>query len=756
LALLVVVAPAAAMANDAADAPRSSADHKFDYVQDVRPILMRRCSRCHGALKQEGGLRLDAGQLVRKGGDDGPVLIPFKPQKSKLLARITAADDSRMPPEGDRLSSREVDVLRGWIESGASFPNDERIPQDPAHHWAFQTPRQSSVPATTELSAVNPIDAFINARLTQSGCQATAMAPKHVLLRRVTLDLTGLPPSVDELSSFLADESPDAYPRVVDRLLANPAYGERWGRHWMDVWRYSDWYGFGKELRNSARHIWRWRDWIVESLNADRPYREMAMEMLAADEIEPLDTDNLRATGFLARNFYLYNRNVWLDSTVEHTAKAFLGITLNCARCHDHVYDPIEQADYYRFRAIFEPFQVRIDPVPGQADPNLDGLSRVFDADLQTPTFLFVRGNDKTPDKDHPLTAAVPAALHGPKWDVRPVSLPSAAYLPKPVTTQQPSKQKRAKRQTTAQSYPSTSSGRRLALARWIASEANPLTARVTVNHVWMRHFGKPLVPTVFDFGLNGKPPTHPELLDWLAVDFMKSGWNFKRLHRQIVLSQAYQRDSLVGAGHASSSAIDPDNQLLWRMNSRRLESEAVRDSVLAVTDGLDRRMGGAELDANLGETTCRRSIYYRHAPEKFMTFLQTFDAPNTNECYRRNETVVPQQALALSNSVLSTDRSRRLAGALSPERGHNRPTDAAYVDRLFEHLLCRLPSAAERSNCCDFLTRQSILLSDKANLTRFTVGQRATVKGSTDPQQRAREDLVHVLLNHIEFVSIR
>src|SRR5262249_54958315 len=254
--------------------------------------------------------------------------------------------------------------------------------------------------------------------------------PKHVLLRRIYLDLIGLPPTREELHAFLADESPDAYEKVVDRLLSSPQYGERWGRHWMDVWRYADWAGYGAEVRDSQKHIWRWRDWIIESLNQDKGYARMVQEMLAGDELEPTNPDVLRATGFLARNWYKFNRNVWLDNTVEHTAKAFLGVTLNCARCHDHMFDPISQKEYYSFRAFFEPHDVRTDRLPGQPDLSKDGIPRAFDAQLTTPTFLFVRGNEANPDKTTALTPGVPAALGGRPLDVKPVPLPLSASVP--------------------------------------------------------------------------------------------------------------------------------------------------------------------------------------------------------------------------------------------------------------------------------------------------------------------------------------
>ncbi|HEY8503060.1 MAG TPA: DUF1549 domain-containing protein, partial [Gemmataceae bacterium] len=595
-----------------------------------------------------------------------------------------------------------------------------------APHWAFVPPVRPPVPAPKNADwAKHPIDAFLAAEHERRGLQPSEPAPKHVLLRRVYLDLIGLPPTPQELEAFLADTSPEAHEKVVDRLLASPRYGERWGRHWMDVWRYSDWYGYGNELRNSQKHLWRWRDWIIESLNADKPYARMIVEMLAADEAAPGDADALRATGFLARNYYKFNRNVWLDNSVEHTAKAFLGVTVNCAKCHDHKYDPIAQEGYYRFRAFFEPYKLRLDRVPGSPDPEKDGLARVYDADLDAPTYLFDRGDEKQPVKDKSLSPGLPEVLAPAGLTIRPVELPVAAYYPgaqsfvrqeainsarekiakaeaalgqakklpagkaatlavsaaekqlaaanahlaaleariaadeaKYASPPAPYAEELAKaahdaaaneRHLTAEAdlaaaekaladaeqalkpgdaklkkavedakkkvaeltkkrdeakqalgkpgtdyppltpvYPGKSTGRRLALAKWIADEKNPLTARVAVNHVWLRHFGRPLVPTVFDFGKNGQPPTHPELLDWLAVDFMESGWSMKHLHRLIVTSRAYQQSSVPRSAFRGPRSEDPDNVYLWRMNSRRMESEIVRDSLLHVAGKLD------------------------------------------------------------------------------------------------------------------------------------------------------------------------
>ncbi|MBI2823695.1 MAG: DUF1553 domain-containing protein [Planctomycetia bacterium] len=901
-----------------------------EYIRDVKPLLARHCYRCHGALRSESGLRLDTAVSIRKGGDSGAAIEPGRAGDSLLIEAVTRTE-TRMPAEGEPLTDAEIAVLRQWIDEGAIAP-DEPPPPDPRKHWAFQPPVRPNVPAAgATASFVNPVDAFLAFDRAGHGLAPNAAADKATLLRRVHLDLTGLPPTRDELHAFRGDSAPDAFERVVDRLLDSPQYGERWGRHWMDVWRYSDWAGYQKEVRDSQQHIWRWRDWIVECLNADRGYDRMIVDMLAGDEAAPLDPNTLRATGFLARNWYRYNRNVWLDNAVEHTAKAFLGLTLNCARCHDHMYDPIPQEAYYRLRAFFEPHDVRIDRLPGQPDIDKDGIPRVYDAHADRKTFLFVRGVDSQPKEDNPLSAGVPDVLAFCELKIEPVHLPPAAHnpglkshvreetlaaaranvekataglnsartklarlhrqeehgrsviakaarhlarvwpslgtsdetaLPRPrkvveaetslavavkhlETTQaeltsvetriaadnaryatppaadvaeqtakalaaanrasvcaaedallpldrELAELERNKRSASADEqrkklepklaearkkldaakeeaakrtdyppldklYPATSTGRRLALARWIANPRNPLTPRVAINHIWMHHFGEPLVPTVFDFGLNGKPSVHPALLDWLAVEFMDRGWSMKAMHRLIVTSQAYRMASAAAADDPRRK-VDPDNRYVWRANVRRMEAETVRDSVLAVAGALDLARGGPDLDHNAGLTTPRRSLYFRHANEKQMTFLKLFDAASINECYRRSESVVPQQALALANSPLALSQSRLLAAKLWEEAGRQATGAAAdwFITAAFEQVLCRPPTSDERALSAQFLSDQAAQLADASRLTQFTGGEAAAVKPSDDPAQRAREDLVHVLLNHNDFVTIR
>jgi hypothetical protein len=810
-----------------------------DFARDVRPLLRDHCSSCHSASKKKGQLRLDARSAAFKGGVSGKAIVPGKGRESLLYKLLVDADDdARMPQKAPRLPAEKIDLLLRWIDQGAAWPDALAGEEAVAPHWSTLPPAAKAPP-----SGGHPVDAFLAVDRKSRDLAARPEASKAVLLRRITLDLIGLPPTREEGAAFLEDASPDAYEKVVDRLLADPRHGERWGRHFMDVWRYSDWAGYQAEVRESQPHIWRWRDWIVESLNADKPYDRMIQEMLAGDELAPEDPRTLRATGFLARNWYKFSRNVWLQATIEHTAKAFLATTMNCARCHDHFFDPISQEEYYAFRSFFEPHDIRTDHLEGGAfDLTKDGLARAYDAKPDAPTHRFERGDDRSPDTSKVIVPAVPRALGGAPLRIEPVALPPSAAAPErrdfvralalaaedkavadalaalgrgepasaydypaaearraalaavldaerleeagrkddawktaaeaalrnqrqvalleaahgrqiakqafdktdDVKVKKADAKKKldeadkawakadadsklppgtayAPRKTA--SYPATSTGRRLALARWIASPENPLTARVLVNHVWLRHFGSPLVATTFDFGRNGAKPTHPELLDWLASEFTREGWSLKKLHRLLVTSAAYRRDS---SSDPSGLAKDPENRLLWRMNVRRMESEAVRDSVLYLAGALDPARGGPELDQESALTTGRRSLYYRHAPEKQAEFLRLFDAANVNECYERSESIIPQQALALANSSLVKAQARSLAARL----GRCATSDEAFIDASFLTILGRNPTTAEQAECGPFLR-------------------------DGEPG-KAREGLVHVLFNHNDFITIR
>lgn len=902
--LLMFLLIAAASVSRAADS--------VDFARDVKPILTQRCYRCHSSLEQEGSLRLDSVDAILKGGDNGAAVVPGKSSDSRLIAAVERRGELKMPPDGQPLSEKQIATLRSWIDTGARPPAAGS--EAKSDHWAFQKPIRPPVPSVNDPAwAGNPIDAFIASKHNELGIKPVGEAPANLLLRRVYLDLVGLPPTPEQLKE-------SDYETVVNRLLASPQYGERWGRHWMDVWRYSDWDGYKAEIRESQPHIWRWRDWIVESLNADKPYDKMVQEMLAGDELAPEDPNTLRATGYLVRSWYKFNRNKWLDDAIEHTGKAFLAMTFNCCRCHDHMYDPLAQREYYSLRAFFEPYDVRIDRLPGEPDTAKSGLVRVFDAKPEAPTFLFVRGNDKNPAADEPLSPAVPRLFADGRCTIERQPLPPTVSYPgladfirqetltaarkelekarnSLATAQQKFEQaveqaknavpgaevgipgpsavlhdadsqvalataslaaaeaslafnevrlladqaayssppaasakllsvaagtaerdfnllqakknlidaqtklgaaQRAKKEGDAKTtaavtaaetaltnaikargdaaavldktvegythftptYPEASTGRRLALARWITSPDNPLAARVAINHIWLRHFGTPLVPTVFDFGMNGKPPANQALLDWLACELIGNGWQMKPIHKLIVASRTYRlASSTLNFDHVTlNTRVDPENLHYWRANPRRMEAEIVRDSTLSIAGSLDLARGGPDIDPAQGLLNNRRSLYFRSTKEKKVEFLSLFDSPNPVECYRRSESIAPQQALAMANSTLTLAQARLLAQKLTeslPDATQDQSPER-FIRAAFHYILCRQPNADELASCGEFLATESAALANTASLTAFTAGPVATVKPSTDPAQRARENLVHVLFNHNDFVTIR
>jgi hypothetical protein len=770
-----------------------------------------------------------------------------------------------------------------------------------AYPWRpFEKPQRPVVPVVKNTSWVrNSIDAFVSAEQESRGLMPRPAAPKATLLRRVHLDLIGLPPTAEELHAFLSDESPEAYERVVNRLLDSPHYGERWGRHWMDIWRYADWAGWGQEVRDSQPHVWRWRDWIVESLNQDKSYDRMILEMLAGDEIAPEDPNVVRATGYLVRNYKRYSREKWLTDAVDHTFQGFLGVTIGCAKCHNHMFDPILQSEYYQVRSVFEPYNVRLDRVPGQPDTTKNGLARAFDATPDAKTYFLIRGDDRTPDKDRPMSPGVPEVLggHWPSIEGKPVALtvavpdkrdfviqetvaagaaaiPAArqslesarrqtvtSFMPllvgNPVerivtlagaqravdalaaaeaglpladtryaallatlqvekledngqkdsamwqslataasvaqrtaavcearfnllTAQQalhaaPMKARAevAKKMAEAEkalaaaeanarlaptfaytkrqlaTFPSVTTGRRTAFARWIADKENPLTARVAMNHIWLRHFGQAIEPSVFDFGRNGRRPTHPALLDWLAAEFMDRGWSMKAMHRLIVTSNTYRQAS---TPDAACLAIDPDNQYYWRMTPRRIEAEVARDCLFFVAGKLDITMGGPDIDRQQGLTLPRRSIYFQHAQEKQMEFLKIFDCAAVTECYQRRESIQPQQALALANSELALRHARLLARDVAAQVG---PDATKFVNAVYERVLSRPPTRDELLTCTAFLQEQAGQHGQTVTKTSAGASDNGQAPAN-DPALRARENLVHVLLNHHEFVTTR
>jgi mono/diheme cytochrome c family protein len=730
-----------------------------DYARDIRPILEARCLSCHGSARHKAGLRLDTPAAIRKGGRSGRVIVAGDSGNSLLFTLVSGGEDGpRMPPRGELLSARQIALLKEWIETGARTPHDESEESAPtgSDHWAFRRPVAPAVPDVhNPVWGSNPIDAVLGAEQVKRGLTPNPPISKGLLLRRVSIDLVGLPPTREEWQAFVADSSAGAYEKAVDRLLASPRYGERWGRHWMDVWRYSDPDGrkAKKDIWWSNEHIWRWRDWIIKSLNEGKGYDRMVVEMLAGDEVAPANPEALAATGFLVRNWFKLNRNIWLNNTVEHTGKAFLGLTINCARCHDHKFDPISQKEYYQFRAFFEPHDIRTDSLAVDGDGAAAAITHAYDARPNEPTWILLRGEEKTPDKSTTIVPGLPEAICRAAPDVTPIAVASNMLG-------------------------EASTGRRLALARWITDRENPLTARVAVNHVWARHFGQPLVEHVYDFGMRTASPAQQALLDWLAVEFMAHDWSMKWLHRLIVTSAAYQMQSTSKGTTAEVQVADPENQYYWRMNAHRMEAEVVRDSLLYLGGQLNETMGGPPLDHLAGLDSARRSLYYRYSREDKVGFLTTFDAAGVEECYRRQESIVPQQALALENSEFVWDQARRIARRLERESSLQ-CGERGFVTAAFEYVLGRPPESVELEACEDFLAKQEGLLADPSRLTPFPapVGAQAAqpeggkpglplVFGETrplgkvapagDPGARAREYLVHALLNHNDFITIR
>jgi mono/diheme cytochrome c family protein len=914
----------------------------------VRAIFKAKCYACHGALDQKAGLRVDTVAAMLKGGDSGPAIEPGQPDDSEIVARIIETDPAlRMPPEGNPLDASQLETLRRWISSGASAPANDRPEQDPRDHWAFRTPRRPEIPAHSGSDQkIHPIDALILSDLAKNGLKPTEEADRASLLRRATLDLTGLPPTREELVAFLADESPDAYEKMIDRLLASPAYGQRWARHWMDIWRYADWYGrrYVPDVWNSAPQVYRWRDWIVDSLNRDAGYDHMVQMMIAADELAPGDEKEAVATGYLARNWYALNPHQWKRDIVEHTGKAFMGLTFNCAHCHDHKYDPIRQDDYFKLRAYFEPIELRQDRWPGEADPGpfqkyeysvlrkvvMHGSVSVFDEKPDARVAVYAGGDEREIVKGRePLGPGLPA-MFADKEPVEPVNLPAEAYYPglkawvrqalrEPLTTEITAARaalkaasdlrkttqseietevvkslagdsskpvdsaatekalaksrradtaieaailriksaesalasleariqaddvkyrekadpkrvdtfriaavnaerkakiaalkravtdaelaaadavitrssaaaekiaeadkavaatatvlQKARETLTAGStaalpatyasltpvYPAKSSGRRAALARSLTRKDHPLTARVAVNHIWNWHFGQPLVESVTDFGRNGKLPSDQRLLDLLAVEFMENGWSLKHLHRFMMTSQAYRRSSS-SKGHEAEIAKDPENHLNWKFQRRRLEAEAVRDTILAASGSLSTVAGGPPVEnkPEAESTDLRRSLYFSIFPEEsgHPKFLETFDAPDSCDAYRRTRSVVPQQALALVNSKIVQDQSKILAEKLWKETeglGDETARNDRFVTAAFERCLTRQPTPAERLTLAGFLT------PDQPSATPESKSPVASAPATQGPPAESRRrSLIRILFNHDDFLTIR
>ena len=671
-----------------------------DYNYHIRPILSDRCFKCHGpdANKRKANLRLDTPEGAYAAFKDNPsmhAIVPGHPESSDAFQRLITKDTSlRMPTMSSHLTvtSHEIDLIEKWIKQGAVYKP----------HWAFIKPVKSALPDADEDWVRNPIDYFVYAKMVEKSLEPSAEATKEQLLKRVSLDLTGLPPSLEMQDRFLRDESPEAYEKMVNELLSSKHYGEKMAVSWLDLARYADSHGYQDD---GLRTMWPWRDWVIHAFNSNYSYAKFASWQLAGDLMPNPSKEMLLATGF-NRNHKITQEGGVIDEEyrVEYVndrtntfSKSFLALTFECARCHDHKYDPISQKDYYSTYAFFN-------QVPEK------GLFGTIDASFADPPNMSISTKDvqsilKFIHKKDTATVDVMVMKDSVRW--RPTYVLSRgnydmpgpevrAGIPKSILPFNPAKY----------------SQNRLGLSRWLLDPANPLTSRVFVNRLWAQFFGRGIVKTVGDFGMQGELPTHPELLDWLAVDFQTHGWNIKRLVKQIVLSATYRQASTVTS---ASQNIDPENIYLSRMSRIRIPAEQIRDQVLASAGILNPEIGGPSVKTyqpkglwevatsgrgslmnyiqDHNQDLYRRGMYVfikRTVPPPTMLI---FDASNRDQCeVQRGRTNTPLQALVMMNDPHVLESSRVLASRISHEKGSMEEK----LTRAFRRIVCRAPKEKE------------------------------------------------------------
>ena len=712
----------------------SSSTQAADYLREVKPLLQRRCFSCHGALKQKSKLRLDTAALMRKGGSEGPAIVPGNSAGSHLIKRLTAAGDDRMPPEGSALTAHEISLLRNWIDEGASAPANEKPQTNPRNHWAFKAPVRPTLPRVKYGDWVaNPVDAFVLARLEQANLKPSPETKRRTLIRRLSLDLTGLPPTPAEVKAFLNDKRPDAYDRLVNRLLASPAFGERWGRHWLDLARYADSNGY--EDDRTRPDAFRFRDWVINAFNEDLPYDRFTIEQMAGDLLPETSYKQKVATGF--HRMTLSNqggadvveeefRVIAAKDRVDTIGAVWLGMSVGCAKCHSHKYDPISHQEYYKFYAFFNNAEDTTIPAPALPEQYKTEYQRlvkehtkrlaaekaslaeyeknVLPRKLQRWKASAAMDPDVAKKVDDIL--AVPVAKRSGSNMVALASflapidpeygeamgsfiLTSGNNRPVPPSTnalviKTKSREshvhvrgnflrlgKKVQPGTPAFLPPMSARGKvadRLDLARWIVDHRHPLTARVAINRIWSHLFGRGLVTTSDQFGITGSPPTHPQLLDWLATEYVRLGWSRKAMIRLIVQSSTYRQSSL---RRDDLETQDPENQLWARQSRLRLEAECIRDVALAASGLLNPKVGGPSFQPLLptgllsadtlqserlmkptkGPGRHRRGVYINVQRMLPLPMLQAFDvADPTGTCARRDRSINPLQALTLLN----------------------------------------------------------------------------------------------------------
>ncbi|MBL9212066.1 MAG: PSD1 domain-containing protein [Opitutaceae bacterium] len=796
-----------------------------DFAREIQPILAGKCYDCHGAEKPKGGLRLTSRASALRGGESGePAFVAGASARSQLIQRITTTDENDvMPQKGAPLSPAEVALVRRWIDEGAHWPDDLR-------HWAYVKPVRPAVPPVPDRSRVrNPIDAFVLARLEQAGLKASPPADKPRWLRRVSLDLIGLPPTPADVDAFIADTSDGAHERVVDRLLASPHYGERWARPWLDLARYADSHGF---QRDDLRDLWPYRDWVVRAMNADLPFDQFTVWQIAGDLLpevrdaagRPRNLDPLIATGFHraaptnveAGTDQEEGRVNQVFDRVNTTAAVWLGTTLECAQCHSHKYDPFSQQDYYRLFAYFNhtpretdfttpkamaalkftgPYLELPDPANDAARGRLEVRRKELDAQIAARSAEVLAGAS-TPEAKAPTGKQRTQLLAGDKAlaelrtqrqalmrelealkppqtlvmreldEPRPTAVLSRGNFLEPGEPVQPG----TPAALHAAPPPAGPRATRLDLARWLVDRENPLVARVTVNRWWAEFFGRGIVGTLEDFGLKGDAPTHPELLDWLAVEFMERGWSMKHVHRLIVLSATYGQSSRLTP---ELLAADDQNKWLARGPRFRLDAETIRDNALALAGLLSLKQGGPPVrpyqppglwenkvggdrvtyEVSPGEDAWRRGLYTVWKRSSPYPSFMNFDATARTACtVRRSRSNTPLQALTLLNDPVYVAAARGLAHRVLTER-----PAAGTAERLrhaFRLCLAREPSAVELAALAGLLAQQADAAAADPGAAARVSGARPPPPGSSVAELAAWHAVATALLNLDETIT--
>ena len=807
-----------------------------DYRNDVRPILAEHCYECHGPDAQKSGLRLDTVAAAREGGYNGAAVVAGNSGESLLIAAITGSGDvQKMPPERPPLSDAQIAVLKAWIDQWAAAPADDApaaSKEGANKHWSFQPLTAQAIPAVANAAWVrNPIDAFILARLEAEGLTPSPEADRVTLVRRLSFDLLGLPPSPAEVEQFLADQRTDAYEQLVDRLLISPHYGERWGRHWLDQARYADSNGY---TIDGGRSIWKYRDWVINALNRDLPFDQFTVEQMAGDMLPGATVEQIVATGF-HRNT-LVNEEGGTDpeqfrvesvvDRVSTTVAVFLGLTIGCARCHDHKFDPISQREFYQFFALLNNADEPAYPVPttqqAKEEPALLAeLAQVEKRIRDVDTSASARQAEwekklagapgdllALPEKVRQLLA-VPAEARTDqqKKDLAeefkqldperiPLNIVHAGLklrqnqLAASITSTLVMKERTEPRENfihirgdflrkgapvkpgVPRVLPSLAAAEgveptRLDLARWLVAANNPLTPRVTVNRLWQQYFGQGIVDTENDFGAQGSPPTHPELLDWLSGQLIARGWSWKSMHKLIVTSATYRQSS---AYRRDLAERDPSNKLLARMPRLRLDAEVIRDAALTASGLLTREIGGPGVyppqpqgiyrftqqvkywNESTGPDRYRRGMYtyfWRSSP---YPFLMTFDTPDANTaCTRRVRSNTPLQALTLANDRVFVEAAQALAARVLREAPS--AADAERVRYAFRLCFAREPSAKEAARLGQLLDLQRRQFT-AAGADAVTVAPADRPAEAAPSEAAAWTALARVLLNLDEFVT--